>query len=167
MSRTTGKHSVGERVELARYRISSGERIVYGQRIQGIVRFLPGESVVVDNRSACGEDCNGFTGVDLISLRVDRLRYACARGDLHLDRVTFAAFQVYGSVATSLISPVAILSPAAAALAAAAAPGGSPSGAKPPVVDLTALRALEVAAGAVSPVPVAELVRCFSRTAPR
>lgn len=29
---------VGERVELARYQISSGERILYGQRIDGVVR---------------------------------------------------------------------------------------------------------------------------------
>jgi hypothetical protein len=30
---------VGERVELARYRISSGERVIYGQRISGRVRL--------------------------------------------------------------------------------------------------------------------------------
>lgn len=29
---------VGERVELARYQISCGERILYGQRIDGVVR---------------------------------------------------------------------------------------------------------------------------------
>jgi len=29
---------VGERVELARYQTSSGERILYGQRIDGVVR---------------------------------------------------------------------------------------------------------------------------------
>jgi hypothetical protein len=29
---------VGERVELARYRIGGGERILYGQRIDGVVR---------------------------------------------------------------------------------------------------------------------------------
>jgi hypothetical protein len=29
---------VGQRVELARYRISAGERILYGQRIDGAVR---------------------------------------------------------------------------------------------------------------------------------
>lgn len=38
--------SVGERVELARYRVSGGERILYGQRIKGIVR--------VSDRPACG-----------------------------------------------------------------------------------------------------------------
>jgi hypothetical protein len=31
--------SVGERVELARYTVRSGERIVYGQRIDGVVRI--------------------------------------------------------------------------------------------------------------------------------
>jgi hypothetical protein len=30
--------SVGERVELARYRVSSGERVLYGQRVHGVVR---------------------------------------------------------------------------------------------------------------------------------
>jgi hypothetical protein len=30
--------SVGERVELARYTITAGERILYGQRINGVVR---------------------------------------------------------------------------------------------------------------------------------
>jgi hypothetical protein len=29
---------VGERVELSRYSVSSGERVIYGQRINGIVR---------------------------------------------------------------------------------------------------------------------------------
>ncbi|MGA2321237.1 MAG: hypothetical protein ABSG95_10935 [Solirubrobacteraceae bacterium] len=30
--------SVGERVELARYTVTTGERILYGQRINGVVR---------------------------------------------------------------------------------------------------------------------------------
>ena len=30
--------SVGERVELARYKVSAGERVLYGQRIDGVVR---------------------------------------------------------------------------------------------------------------------------------
>jgi len=30
---------VGERVELARYTIASGERVLYGQRIDGVVRI--------------------------------------------------------------------------------------------------------------------------------
>jgi len=30
---------VGERVELGRYRISAGERVLYGQRIAGVVRI--------------------------------------------------------------------------------------------------------------------------------
>ena len=29
---------IGERVELARYTISAGERIIYGQRVRGVVR---------------------------------------------------------------------------------------------------------------------------------
>ena len=39
--------SVGERVELARYRVSSGERVLYGQRVAGVVRFLVAGRVVV------------------------------------------------------------------------------------------------------------------------
>ncbi len=35
---------VRQRTELARYTVSEGERILYGQRIDGIVRFLPGEA---------------------------------------------------------------------------------------------------------------------------
>jgi len=31
--------TVGERVELGRYRISSGERVLYGQRVNGVVRI--------------------------------------------------------------------------------------------------------------------------------
>jgi hypothetical protein len=38
---------VGERTELARYTIPSGERVLHGQRVDGVVRFLPGERVVL------------------------------------------------------------------------------------------------------------------------
>lgn len=34
------RSKVGERVELARYQISSGERVLYGQRVDGIVRLV-------------------------------------------------------------------------------------------------------------------------------
>ncbi len=45
-SRTAGR--VGARVELARYQLpTSGERVLYGQRVRGAVRFLPGDRVVV------------------------------------------------------------------------------------------------------------------------
>jgi hypothetical protein len=47
---------VGERVELGRYRIPAGERIVYGQRVDGVVRFLPGEDVVLVQPSGGSED---------------------------------------------------------------------------------------------------------------
>lgn len=35
---TATKPQVGERVELARYTTSAGERVLYGQRVNGIVR---------------------------------------------------------------------------------------------------------------------------------
>jgi hypothetical protein len=47
---------VGERVDLGRYRVTSGERVVYGQRVDGVVRFLPGEDVVLVQPSGGSED---------------------------------------------------------------------------------------------------------------
>jgi len=47
-------HEVGERVELARYSISTRERVIYGQRIDGVVRVTdrpasgPGGSYLVE-----------------------------------------------------------------------------------------------------------------------
>jgi hypothetical protein len=47
-------HQVSERVELARYTISAGERVLYGQRIDGVVRVTdrpasgPGRSYLVE-----------------------------------------------------------------------------------------------------------------------
>lgn len=39
----------GHRVELGRYAVGGGEeRILYGQRVDGVVRFLPEEPVVLD-----------------------------------------------------------------------------------------------------------------------
>jgi hypothetical protein len=52
-TRSSG-HEVGERVELARYTISAGERVIYGQRIDGVVRVTdrpasgPGRSYLVE-----------------------------------------------------------------------------------------------------------------------
>jgi hypothetical protein len=46
----TGTRRAGqtnEPVELARYTVSSGERVIRGQRVLGVVRFLPGGWVVV------------------------------------------------------------------------------------------------------------------------
>lgn len=39
MSRRTSITEIGERVELARYTVASGERILYGQSINGVVRI--------------------------------------------------------------------------------------------------------------------------------
>lgn len=36
----TGKQGTNERVELARYTISRGERVIYGQRVRGVVRLV-------------------------------------------------------------------------------------------------------------------------------
>jgi hypothetical protein len=49
---------VGERVELARYVVPVGERVVYGQRLNGVVRFLPrSDAVVVRVWSRSEDDC--------------------------------------------------------------------------------------------------------------
>jgi hypothetical protein len=49
----------GQRVELARYTVASGDlRIVYGQRVDGVVRFLPEQAVVLDTPSGANEDGN-------------------------------------------------------------------------------------------------------------
>src|SRR3954451_24074654 len=36
----TGKRGTNERVELARYTNSGGERVIYGQRVRGVVRLV-------------------------------------------------------------------------------------------------------------------------------
>ena len=36
---TQTRPAVGDRVELARYTVTAGERILYGQRIEGVVRI--------------------------------------------------------------------------------------------------------------------------------
>ena len=54
MSRVRKMPRVGERVELARYHVYRGERILYGQRIDGVVRVTDrpvdgvGRSYLVD-----------------------------------------------------------------------------------------------------------------------
>ena len=37
---SAGKRGTNERVELARYTISAGERVIYGQRVRGVVRIV-------------------------------------------------------------------------------------------------------------------------------
>lgn len=46
----------GARVELARYSVAAGDRVLYGQRVDGVVRFLPDDPVVLDAPSAGSED---------------------------------------------------------------------------------------------------------------
>jgi hypothetical protein len=48
--------TLGERRELGRYTVAPGERILYGQRIDGIVRFLPEEPVVLDSTLRSSEN---------------------------------------------------------------------------------------------------------------
>jgi hypothetical protein len=47
----------GERVELARYTVSARERVIYGQRVNGVVRFLPGRrDVLLASSCTCEDD---------------------------------------------------------------------------------------------------------------
>ena len=43
-------------VELARYSVPEGERVLYGQRVDGVVSFLPGSDGVVDQLRSRSED---------------------------------------------------------------------------------------------------------------
>jgi hypothetical protein len=47
---------VGKRVELARYNIPAGERVLHGQRINGVVRFLGTMADVFVSSSGRSED---------------------------------------------------------------------------------------------------------------
>ena len=49
---------VGPRTELARYTVPAGERVIYGQRVDGMVRFLPHDLVVLVLGWALSEDSN-------------------------------------------------------------------------------------------------------------
>ena len=40
MTTTIDRRATNPRVELGRYTISAGERVIYGQRVQGIVRLV-------------------------------------------------------------------------------------------------------------------------------
>jgi hypothetical protein len=67
MSTTTTSRPVGERVELGRYRISDGERILYGQRIAGVVRITDvptgsGRSFLVER----GLEEDGYTALQAL-----------------------------------------------------------------------------------------------------
>jgi hypothetical protein len=47
---------LGQRVELARYSVPEGERILYGQRVDGVVRFLLGKRDVLVVSACRSED---------------------------------------------------------------------------------------------------------------
>jgi hypothetical protein len=57
--------TVGERVELDRYTVAGAERILYGQRINGVVRITdrpacgPGRSYLIE----CGLEQDGYAAV--------------------------------------------------------------------------------------------------------
>jgi hypothetical protein len=74
--------AVGQRTELARYRVSSGERVIYGQRINGCVRITDrpasgaGRSYLVERE--CEQD--GYSA--LKALVADYLEQAREQDDI-------------------------------------------------------------------------------------
>ena len=48
--------TAGQRTELARYTVAGGERVLYGPRVDGVVRFLPREGVVLVAQQGLSED---------------------------------------------------------------------------------------------------------------
>lgn len=66
---------VGERITLARYTMPAGQRVLYGQRVNGVVRFLPRESVVLVARQGLSEDdASRFRGIPGEPARPDPAR---------------------------------------------------------------------------------------------
>jgi hypothetical protein len=59
---------VGQRTELARYTVTEGERILYGQRIDGTVRFLSEEDVLVERQQGSGEDIGCRSGAQALNV---------------------------------------------------------------------------------------------------
>ena len=51
--------AVGQRTELARYTVAGAERVLYGQRVDGVVRFQPGgrDVLVVSSQAWRGNTC--------------------------------------------------------------------------------------------------------------
>ena len=76
---------VGQRVELARYRIPAGERVLYGQRINGVVRVTDnpasgrGRAVPDRARTRAGRQ-RGAT-----STRADYVEQAERHGEIPMD----------------------------------------------------------------------------------
>ncbi len=60
--------TVGERVELSRYSVAKGERVIYGQRIKGIVRIVDrpatghGRCYLVE----CGLEQDGYDALNAL-----------------------------------------------------------------------------------------------------
>jgi hypothetical protein len=73
---------VGEQIELARYSVPVGERVLYGQRVNGVVRFQLEACVVLDAPRADSEDCRcrarGFVDEEV---RPDASRQERLNGD--------------------------------------------------------------------------------------
>jgi hypothetical protein len=68
--------NVGKRTELARYNTAAGERVLYGQRIDGVVRFLPGKrDVLVMSSRPCEDDTCRPREAVLQAARTDEARH--------------------------------------------------------------------------------------------
>jgi len=81
---------VGTRVELARYSVTSGDRVLYGQRVDGVVRvtdvpLLPGGRAYLVERGLEEEGANANAA--LHALIADYLRQADILDDVPMGTV--------------------------------------------------------------------------------
>ena len=86
---TAWPSGVGERTELARYRVSGGERVIYGQRINGCVRITDRPASGAGRSYLVERDCeqDGYSALKaLVADYVEQSR--------ELDEVPMAASMV-------------------------------------------------------------------------
>ena len=93
MSATSNQRGrTGARVELARYWVASGERVLYGQRVDGVVRvtdvpLVPGGRAYLVERGLEEEGANANAA--LRALIADYLQQADALGEVPMAAVAF------------------------------------------------------------------------------
>jgi hypothetical protein len=79
---TEQQPQTGERVELARYTVAAGERIIYGQRVNGVVRVTDnpadgrGRSFLIEREL----EADGYQA--LLALVTDYVHQAAACGEI-------------------------------------------------------------------------------------
>ncbi len=77
---------VGERVELARYTISNGERIIYGQRVEGVVRLTDNPADGRGRAFLIERELEQDGNAALQALVADYLEQACKHDEIPMNR---------------------------------------------------------------------------------